>query len=272
MIYNSLAPNVKLPFKIIRGSVAQRKDKAANYVTKLYEDLHPKFAHGKVTINDVRESVDMVIGAKRKVRVFQNPENELTSGGQDVLLSDFNEKISAVTLEIDSGKRYFKMADLITVIHEFQHVVDMFFNPKYLSRYQYMATNDLYTKRYNKFLDEFFYKDVDYKGGKGKAKFLKKLEYKLVKFLKRAPKGEKLNYIQDARYELIAEMQAYKTQLKYAKKLDKKHEKVYAGDLDDINKVYLFKEKLKILKKVAKDTIKKERLNMEKRQRRLKKS
>lgn len=270
MIYNSLAPNVKLPFRIVRGSVAQRNEKAANYVTKLYEDLHPKFSHGKVTINDVRESVDKVIGEKRKVRVFQNPENDQVSGGQDVLLSDFNEKISAVTLEIDSDKRYFKMADLITVIHEFQHVADMFFHPKYLSRYQYMATNDLYTKRYDKFLEEFFYKDVE--RGKGKAKFLKKLEYKLVKFLKRVPKGEKLNYIQDVRYELLAEMQAYKTQLKYAKKLDKRHEKVYAEDLDDVNALYLFKEKLKILKKVAKDTIRKERLNMEKRQRRFKKS
>ena len=172
MTYNSLAPNVRLPYNIIRGTVAQRREKVINCVENLYRDLYPKFVHGKVSVADVQKSVDKVVGAKGKVHVIKNGSSAY-EGGQDVLLSEFSGKMSALTLEIDTKERFFKFPDLITILHEFFHVADMFFHPKYAARYQYMSSVGLYFKKYDKLCEDVFYHEEKPLGRKYKAKRLR---------------------------------------------------------------------------------------------------
>ena len=268
MTYNSLAPNVRLPFSIIRGTVAQRKETSINYVGRLYRDLYPKFMHGKVQIEDVQKSVDKVIGEKRKVHVLKTAERDYF-GGQDVLISDYNGKISAITLELDTNEKFLKISDLVTIVHEFQHVADMFFHPKYAARYQYMLdmkSSDQYLSKYDRLYGDFLYRRENLADGKGKAKILKKIEYKFRNFLRKVPPSDRINYIQDARYYLLSEQQAYKTQLKFAQKLEKKHHPILQEDLRDAEKSYLFKEKLKMLNSLGFEILKKERLRIAKAQ------
>ena len=264
MTYNSLAPNVRLPYNIVKGTVAQRREKVINCVDKLYKDLYPKFVHGKVSVADIQKSVDKVIGAKGKVHVIKNPPNMFDEGGQDVLFSDFNGKLSAITLEMDTKEKFFKFPDLITILHEFSHVADMFFHPKYTARYQYMASEGLYFKKYDKLYEDIFYHEEKPLGRRYKAKRLRRVEYKLLNFLKKVPKEDRMEYIQDIRYCLTSEAEAYKTQLKYARILDRKHHPVKKGDLNDECDTFLFDEKLKIVNHVASVLIQKEQLKMKK--------
>jgi hypothetical protein len=219
--------------------------------------------HGKVQIEDVQRSVDKVLGLKGKVHVLKNSESN-DFGGQDVLMSDYSEKISALTLEIDTNKKFLKFPDLVAIVHEFQHVVDKLFHPKYLSRYQYMCVNDLYTTKYDSMFEELFYHRIAAKGNKNKKKILKRVEFKFRKFLKSIPPAFRVNYLQDLRYSIMSEDAACKTQLKYARALNKKHHPVIKRDLEDESKQYLYKEKLQIIDRVAAETLMKERYRVAK--------
>ena len=55
------------------------------------------------------------------------------------------------------------------------------------------------------------------------------------------------------------ERQAYLTQRKYAKKLDKKHKPINCWDLDDEIKNHMLDEKINLLEKIGFDIIKKTR-------------
>ena len=92
-----------------------------------------------------------------------------------------------------------------------------------------------------------------------KQKIIKLLEYKIKKFLRGMSISEKMDYIQDARYSLIMEEQAYRTQLKYAKKLHKKHLPIKDGELDDEISLHMLKEKIKLVTQIGFEVVEKER-------------
>ena len=108
-------------------------------------------------------------------------------------------------------------------MHEFQHITDQLFNPKYLARNQDMANKNLLTNKYNNIYDEYIYNYEAATNKNEKSYILKQIEYKLKEFLKGMSITDKINYLQDSRYSLIMENNAYFTQQKYAKKLNKQH-------------------------------------------------
>lgn len=66
--------------------------------------------------------------------------------------------------------------------------------------------------------------------------------------------------MQDIRYSLISEKYAYSTQRKYAKIMNKKHFLINKKDLENENKIFMFDEKIKLLKNLTFEIIQKERL------------
>ena len=265
MSYNSLTPRLRLPFNSVRGTVQQRRQKAALCVDKFYRDFSPKYnKRGVVSFDEIQKSVDAVFEHKLNVHVIQKPQTD-EYGGQDVAISDYSGKLSALTLELDKFKHNrLRFMDLITVIHEFQHVADQFFHPKFLARYQYMSSEGLYTPKYDNLYDNFLYKYESPRGKRHKAKILKTIKYKIKKFLRGMPVEDKINYIQDARYFLMSEDNAYRIQYKYAKKLEKKHINVLSEDLEKQNQQFMFKEKINLLTQLGFEIIQKERRKMAK--------
>lgn len=262
MNYNSISPHLRLPFSTVRGTYQQRQQKALKCVEKLYKDLLPKFKRGKVRFEEVQTSVDNVLENRVNLHVINHSISD-EYGGQDVSISEFSGKLSALTLELEVPKKgFFRYVDLTTIIHEFQHVVDQLFHPKFLARYQYMSTEGQYTSKYNRLYDDVLYVYEAPRGKKDRAKIIKNIEYKIRKFLRRMPVEDKINYIQDAKYFLISEDNAYRTQYKYAKRLDKKHIPVLAQDLEYQNKQFMFKEKIDLLTKLGFEIIQKERKKM----------
>ena len=92
-----------------------------------------------------------------------------------------------------------------------------------------------------------------------KKYILNRLRHKIEHFFRGMPADVKMDYIQDAKYCLLSEKYAYSTQRKYAKIAKKKHFPFNADELENENKNFMFDEKIKLLKDMGFEIIKKER-------------
>ena len=254
-----LAPSVKLPYKQVNGSLQQRQQAAIKLVDKLYRELYPKFnKNNELPLTEIQKSIDGIFEKKVKILVKESSTPEF-DGSSDVICSPINGSFTATTLELNPNKKgNVHISDLVTIIHEFQHIVDQLFIPKYLVRGQKMTLNSMMTSKYQKLYDQLYcYEYPETKADK--RKIIKFLEHQIKKFLKGMNVSEKIDYIQDARYSLSMEEQAYRTQRKYAKKLYKKHISIKNGELDDEISLHMLKEKIKLLTRIGFELIETER-------------
>lgn len=255
---NKLISQVALPYKSIRGSISDRQRQSIQLVDHLYRDLMPKFKREQLPVEQLQISIDNLLQKRIKIIVKNNTDPEFF-GGSDINYSPISDSITATTLEVPIFKKKIHISNLITILHEFQHLSDQLFHPKYLGRNQFMYRNELYSDKYNKLYDNFIYCREYAVTPKEKQQVIKQLEYKIRKFLKGLSPENKVNYLQDTRYTLMMEDQAYHTQRKYAKKLNKKHLPILEEDLDNENKKHMFTEKIELLNKLIMEIIKKER-------------
>lgn len=253
-----LAPSVRLPYSKIRGSLEQRQQAAIEVVDKLCRELYPKFDKNKeLSLSEIQKSIDDIFEKKVKIIVKQTSTPEF-DGSSDVVCSPINGSYTATTLELNSVKGKIKFEDLITIIHEFQHIVDQLFIPKYLIRGQKMTLMGMMTPKYQNLYDKLY--NYEYPTSKAdKHKIIKLLEHKIKKFLRGMNISEKMDYIQDARYSLIMEEQAYRTQRKYAKIFYKKHLPIKEYELEDEISLHMLKEKIKLLTRIGFELVEKER-------------
>lgn len=261
MIYiNKLSPTVKLPFKEVKGSVNYRQSKACNMVDKLYRGILPQFnKKEEISFAQAKKALKNVLKGQIDIPIRKNEYSDIFDGGSDILYSEFTGQISKTTIDIGTIKNKIKRVELTTLLHEFQHVADQIFHPKYLTRNQKMANIGLYTKKYDRLYDDLIYNREFPEGKKDKKIILNHLRNKINKFLRGLDSEDKIDYLQDIRYSLISEKHAYKTQLKYAKKLNKKHLKINKEDLENENKNFMFDEKIKLMKDLAFEIIQKNR-------------
>ncbi len=258
MSTNILISKVSLPYKTIKGSVQDRQRKAIHLVDKLYRDLMPKFKKDQITVEELQKSIDDTFQKKVNVIVKENLDNDFY-GGSDITYSPISDCITGTTLEVPVFKKKIHISDIITILHEFQHIVDQLFHPKYLNRNQYMYRNELYNDKYNNLYDNLIYRRENVHSRKERKTVIKNLEYKIRKFLKGFSPEDKINYLQDTRYTLMTENQAYYTQRKYAKALNKKHIPINPDDLNKENENHMFAEKIKLMNKLMLEIIQKER-------------
>ena len=256
---NRLSPMVTFPYKKIKGSVQQREQAAIHLVDKFYRNFSQKFdSKGRVPFEELQKSVDEVFEKKLYIKT-KSLTNVDFDGQSDVLYSPYSGNIIGMTIEVFLQKDKIDFSDMPTVLHEFQHVADQIYNPKILSLQQRMTNKNLYIDKYNDLYDNYIYVREEFANAKDKRNIIKQLEYKIRKFLRRKSPNEKLDYIQDARYLLMLEDQAYKTQRKFAKQLKKKKKPVKDYDLNNENKLHMFEEKIALLNKLGFEIIKKER-------------
>lgn len=262
MIYtNKLSPSVKLPLKNVKGPASYRQSKACNMVDKLYQEVLPQFnTKGELEFSQIKKSINNILKSKIKISIRNNGYSNIYDGGSDILYSDFTGQITKTTIDIATIKNKINRERLGTLLHEFQHVADQIFHPKYLTRNQKMANIGLYTKKYDKLYEDLIYNREFPTGKKDKKYILKHLQHKIKKFLRGYGIEDKIDYLQDMRYSLISEKHAYNTQLKYSKKLNKKHFPINKDNLVNENKLFMFDEKIKLIKDIAYNIIQKGRL------------
>ncbi len=104
----------------------------------------------------------------------------------------------------------------------------------------------------------------DFKSVYNKESILEVVKEKTKEFLKGKSNSDKILHLQDARYELEQEQHAYSEQLKYAKKLKDNGEEVSGQDLIDYEPIYMFSEKIQLLKEMIFNLISEERKKLAK--------
>lgn len=256
---NKLLPQVKLPYQYTKGTLQDRQRKSGQLVNKLYKNIKGRFKNGEIELSKIQDCIDEILPSHVRVIVKNSECNADFDGYSDIGYSANSGKINITTIELPTENKKIKLKDLPALLHEFQHITDQLFNPKYLARNQDMANKNLLTNKYNNIYDEYIYNYEAATNKNEKSYILKQIEYKLKEFLKGMSITDKINYLQDSRYSLIMENNAYFTQQKYAKKLNKQHQKIKALDLKKLNKDYMFTEKINLLKKIAGNIISKER-------------
>ncbi len=257
---NKLVRSVRLPYPQTRGSVATRQNKARQMVHQLFENIHDKFENGKMSIENIQKHVTAVIPKQLNVVVKEGYDPRFNGAFSDIIFASNIKKIIGTTIEFFSPDHKFSQASLPTLIHEFQHVTDQIFHPKYLSRVQHMQNSNYATEKYDKLYNDILYTPEFPQSKTEKTQILKIVKRKLHKFLRRKPVEEKLDYIQDARYTLEMERQAYLTESKYAKKMIDAGIKINTDDaIDEYDNIFMFTEKIQLLKCMGVEIIQKER-------------
>jgi hypothetical protein len=256
---NKLSPQVTLPLAITRGTVKERENKAKHDVDKLYRELYPDYKKNNLNCNNLKKSINNIF-PKINISILPlefDPEFEAYS---DIIYNPITEKISGTTIEIPltKKKKIFK-EEILSILHEFQHIADQIYQPKFLARNQRLHLKELFNDKYNFLYDNFMYYKECPESNADKKEILQNLKYKIQKFLKGYSAEDKLDFIQDSRYTLMQEDNAYHTQSKYANKLYNKHHPISIDELVKPNKDFMFSEKIQLLTDMGFEIIKEER-------------
>ncbi len=255
-----VSPNVKFSYNLVKGSVAQRKQFVSSLNEKFFEELQ-SMNTSNITIRDFKSVYNKVLPEKKKVEIKQLKELKIFEGASDYQYDSRN-YISGITLEVPIKKSKIPKDSLVTIMHENTHILDTLANPKHTSLTQKLYRAGQYGhKRDDWFINVLYCKN---KTNDNKESILEVVKEKTKEFLKGKSNSDKILHLQDARYELEQEQHAYSEQLKYAKKLKDNGEEVSGQDLIDYEPIYMFSEKIQLLKEMIFNLISEERKKLAK--------
>jgi hypothetical protein len=265
---NKLSPQVTLPLAITKGTVKERENKAKHDVDKLYRELYPDYKKNNLNYDNLKQSINKIF-PKINIAILPLEYDPDCDAYSDIIYNPRTEKISATTIEIPLNKKKIFKETFISILHEFQHIADQIYQPKFLARNQRLHLKGLYNDKYNFLYDNFMYSKECPQDNSEKKEILQSLKYKTQKFLKGYSVEDKIDFIQDSRYTLMLEDNAYKTQAKYANKLYKKRHPIPTIELVKENKDFMFSEKIQLLTEMGFEIIKEERGRLHAQQKKL---
>ena len=264
MFINKLSESVKIPYSMVKGSFAQRQAKADAFTDKLYKNLSEEL-NDNYTIFDfeyLQKKLNEVLPDKNLKVIIQNlsqGQEENCEGICEVLYNK-NKEIRAISIGTSGISSSARSVHLPAFIHEVQHFADDIYHPKYLSRLQSLNKSGLSNKKYDNFYDTYYYSPELIESKRDIKDTLKIIKHRTKKFLRRLSIRQKMDYIQDMRYSLISEIEAYKRERNIAKDLKSKGFMIKDFDLENYPQKNLFEEKIALLKNLAMEYITKERL------------
>lgn len=254
---NRLLPSIKIPYELSKGSASQRAQKAEQFTDKLYHRTLKSVSDGGISLNKIRNIIYKMVPPNIKIFVAENSDN-FSNAANDFLFNGNND-IYAMTLELRTKNGIFPQEHLVDIFHEGRHIADGLFNPKYYSRFQKMEKNGLLNSKYFKLYDDELYirECMEYKSDKKIV--MKLLERKIHKVLKGHSITDKIDILQNLRYNLESEKNAFASQLKYAKKLEDKGIIMTDDRGTDFSEEFIFEDKINLIKRMAFEIIQKER-------------
>lgn len=266
MFVNKLLPAIQPPLNLIKGTVKARKQNSEQLTSALYRQLSKKFKdeYSVVSYPELeKEMKDILPVDNFKISVTRiSHGNEETYDGLCTGLTDANNNINSVSIEVDGISDTIRAYHMPVFLHEFQHAADELYNPKYLSRSQKLLKKGLDNEAYNNFYEEYYYCEEYAKSHKKKHYVLKLVKRKTEEFLKNFDISDKLDYLQDMRYSLMSEINAYKAQRKTAKLLKSRGIKINSYNFENYPAIGMFEEKIRLINKLIRKYINQERESM----------
>jgi hypothetical protein len=258
MIKSSVPRSVKFSLNVSRGTVAQRRNLMSNVNQNFYNELISNVGNdSKMISSDSLSKVMSKSIPEHKKITLKKMEKSMakTQDGYSDLLYDDDDKIigQAIFLPFEHGS--VKREVLPTIMHELTHAVDNLANPKYVARANKLEDKNLFTNKYDKLYQTVLYNKETFHNETEKKEAIDNVKGKVLNFLSGKNSSDRVDLVQNMRYYLESERNAYEEQLKYAKQMQKNSQKVLKEDLVDYNQIYLFQEKIDMLKEIGFDII-----------------
>ena len=262
MLVNKLLPSIQPSLSVVKGSAKHRNKAARQLTEQFYKEIIRDFKddYSIVPNEQLQKSMDSVLPDKNfKIKLKSiKPDKDATYDGVCKGIFDANDNVKSLEIDVECPHQALRACHIPVLSHEFLHAVDDMYNPKYMTRVQKLVKKGLDTNEYIYFYKDNFYCEEFFKTRKKKKELLELIKNKTKEFLENFDISDKLDYIQDMRYSLTSELNAYKTQYKIASKLKSKGFLVKPAPIN-YPKKGLFKEKIDLLKQLAKEYIKQER-------------
>lgn len=261
MAMNKLYNTVRAPLKYTRGSYKERQSKANNLTEEFYRlfENEIKDNYTIFSFSNILDKIYQVVPDK-KLYFLIRPNRCKNYGAYTEYLYGKNKDIIGVTIDMPEIKKNIRTAHLSYLMHEFQHISDQIFHPKYIARSQYLSKIRLMNNKYDRFYDKYYYCIDEYHTEKQKKDILENVKIRTINFIKKLDINGKLAILQDTRYCLESEINAYEREKETSQRLKQKGLTIIKDSLYDMPKHAMFREKIEVLKEIISEVIKSERI------------
>ena len=267
-------PTAKFSYKIAGGSIKNRLGKSRELTEHVFEEIK-NLKKGKplvyVELADIRNIITKVMPENKPIiiRALKKSDYKSMEAGADYIY-DGSDNIVGHLLELPLKKNRLKIPDIPTMLHEITHIFDKMLNPKIIARTTNLSGTlesgrfvGVQTENYNRLYDKLYpIKEESFSNAVEKDMLLQKREQEIREYLRNKKVRTKLNVLQNMRYQLGLELNAYSVENEFIDRMTPKGENL-SFLKTDVDK-YLFREKIDILKRITFEVIAKERKKMRK--------
>ncbi|MBS6602560.1 MAG: hypothetical protein KH301_02225 [Brachyspira sp.] len=241
------------------GSPEGRYKHAQNLMTDFYNNIKDEFGTHDVPLEKIKKAYLKVLPSHKRLEVHKLPQYTPNDGSVYI---GMNKKRNIEGYIVNLKPNYYGIVQGLglqefgTLMHESDHLFSYFTNPKYVKRIIIMCENGYRDKNYFKFFDNEL-QSVK----KQNRKDLKSVLYKkLEKYFKNKSSAQKINTLQDFRYRLINERNAYNTGNTYQSMIEDYHPGILSQKTSPVkvNRFY-FDEKIEVISNMLKNVIRTER-------------
>lgn len=239
-------PTVKFPLKLCKGSYKERIAFAKRLNENFFNKLSDKFITKEVPLDVFEKTLKECTPEKINVKVLNyNKQGGLTCFG----LNDAGNGIDKYMIYLQKSPftEGIRLLETDFSLHETSHYFLQLTNPKHSARTIKMYEKGLLEKTEN-FYNENLYTKKEFKE--------EELKQKLNDFLKQFNDEEKIDFLQNSRYRMLEEYNAFDDGYKYLDEIQDRHpdlicEKIYAREKE----LYNFPEKIKIVAEKLKEIL-----------------
>lgn len=245
-----VSKNAKLPLKICKGSVKSRLELARHYNNEFFNSICNKFENNLIDKDIFSQNLSSINNNKIKFNLKDSNSFDSCIGCVEAVFDKKNKnKIVSYDIYIPiSQDNKIGLEDADTFMHETFHYFFSIVNPKHLSRIIEMSKNKLAEKTEKFYERHIFARTGDYTG------YTKSI---LRNYMEYFPTDKQIRILQNWRYRLNGELQAYKEGAKYHKRLKQKFS-------CENGKSFYFEEKIKIIEEELAKILVKARKDIEK--------
>jgi hypothetical protein len=254
---------VKFSLSVSKGSPQKRFNSVSHLNEVVFENMCKNYDNKShaVPLQDAKDALFNVMPEKKHIAIqkFNRQRTSSTLGESDYIYGE-NDALIGQSISIQVEHKQIPERAIPIFMHELTHVWDNFFNPKYTARSSKFTEKGLSTPAYDRWYDGVLYNDEKFSDNSEKNKILDNVRKSTKKFLSRQKDEDKLDVLQNARYYLESERDAYSQEYRYATKLKENHKDFQEGDAEYLSPDnFLFNEKIQILKEVGAEIIQKAR-------------
>ena len=257
---------IKFSYETAKGSPLARIHKTEDIINKAYDEIFKSDVFETIPVTDLNGVIKRVLPEKKRIDIVYLLDKNFL-GGEDFLSSydalNCKEKFIGYRIDLPLTNNALSIYDLATFMHEFTHTLDSLFNPKYSSRmikcedmvaniYSHSLKIKPFAKRYDDYYKNKLYSKEKFSSPEQISGIIAQRRNDILKLLKGRKPEEKIIILQNYRYYLETENNAYRNERMIFGRLIEDKRK-YNKDLLETSdgSQYLFKEKIQMLKELC---------------------